>query len=107
MSNIPASEGPINNPEFGQQTSFNEPKTEVVTPKPRVTPPVVRKTMNMSPKAKPANGAAGGTYDPANDSRNAEYIAARNKLNSNSSTADVAKVEQMGMATWESIHGKK
>ena len=101
------------------QVSSNEPKDvvqprkrelpniqaseEVSAPVERVTPPVVRKSMNISKPqavAKPA-------YDPANDPRNAEYIAARNKLNSNSSAADIQAVEDIGMATWESIYGNQ
>ena len=43
----------------------------------------------------------------ANDSRNAAYIAARKKLNSNSTKAERDKVRDMGLALSKSIHGDK
>lgn len=43
----------------------------------------------------------------ANDSRNAAYIAARKKLNSNSTKAERDKVRDMGLAISKSIHGDK
>ena len=43
----------------------------------------------------------------ANDPRNAAYIAARKKLNSNSTKAERDKVRDMGLALSKSIHGDK
>lgn len=82
-------------------------KSTVKTTKAKTTPkPTPTKTpANTSPKRKATTTPKKKTG--ANDPRNAAYIAARKKLNSNSSKAERDKVRDMGLKISKGIQGDK
>ena len=122
LSNIPAAEAQINNPDFGKPTTASQraasdwrqdftdeeiyqPVTQPpVSPRanPRVTPKVTARQSLAIQQPQPQVPPS-----PAKDPRNQAYIQAHNQLTSNSTDAERKAVQQIGMETWEDIYGKQ
>ena len=87
--------------------SGNNNNSQILRPAPGKGDP--KPKSSPAPTYTPPKGRA--TAPPkktgANDPRNAAYIAARKKLNANSSKAERDKVRDMGLALSKSIHGDK
>ena len=99
MSNIPAKEG------TGKGSPNDKPK--VTAKKPPKAAPKASAPKASAPKASAPKASAPKKKTGANDSRNADYIAARSKLTKTSTKAERDKVRDMGLKISKGIHGDK
>jgi hypothetical protein len=103
MSNIPAAEGPVNNPDFGKpsvEPSDNSTELSPIQARRSKQTKTDSQPVEVAPSQPPAPQVApkAPTYNPATDPRNASYIAARDSLTSSSTAEEIKAVEDLGLS---------
>jgi hypothetical protein len=94
-------------PDEPTQQVVQQQQTQVQQSQPVFQPPQSRLTETRGSIRFTQQPVAPPSYSPANDPRNAAYIAARDALGPNATQQEMDAVRDQGLATWEEIHGRK